>query len=192
MKKTLKFLSVLGLLILLDCASNIRTEKFTEDNFSNFKTFAYLPSTTLNSNEFSKDSGNSVEEELIALMNTKMMEKGFSINKDNPDMVILLTASNQFTSIENNQNGASTNTSSSASGPNFASVSTTGYKRYLSSSSDFDDSEPYQKGSLVVEVFNQKSKELLWVGIAKDFKSHISDQTLNKRMVDKIFEEFPK
>ncbi|MGC6431083.1 MAG: DUF4136 domain-containing protein [Jejuia sp.] len=62
----------------------------------------------------------------------------------------------------------------------------------MNSSDDFEDSEPYQKGSLVAEVFNQKSKQLLWVGIAKDFKSHISDQTLNKVMVDKIFEAFPK
>ncbi|MGC6431082.1 MAG: hypothetical protein ACON5F_08575 [Jejuia sp.] len=105
MKIQLKLLTALTLILVFSCASNIRSEKFTEDSFSKYKTFAYIPSTTLNSNEFSKDYDNSVEKELIALMNTKMMEKDFSINKSNPDLVILLTASNQLTSIENNQNG---------------------------------------------------------------------------------------
>lgn len=192
MKNRLKFLTVLGLFLILSCASNIRTEKFTEASFNNFKTFAYLPSTTLNSNEFNKDNNNSVEKSLIAFMNANMIEKGFSVNNDNPDLVILLTASNQFTSVENNYNETSTEKNVGSNSPNFASVSSTGYKRYFSNSSASDDSEPYQQGTLVVEVFNTKNKELLWVGIAKDFKSHISDQTLNKRMVDKIFEAFPE
>lgn len=192
MKNQLKLLTILGLFIILSCASNIKTEKFTESSFSNFKTFAYLPNTSFNSDEFNKDSDNSVEESLISMMNAKMIEKGFSVNKDNPDLLILLTTSNQFTSIENNQDGTSTKKNVGSGSPNFASVSSTGYKRYFSRSSASDDSEPYQQGTLVVEVFNTKSKELLWVGIAKDFKSHISDQTLNKRMVDEIFEEFPE
>ncbi len=47
------------------------------------------------------------------------------------------------------------------------------------------------QGSLVVEVFDKNSKELVWIGIAENYKAHISDQTLMSRMISEVFKEFP-
>ncbi|WP_299364191.1 DUF4136 domain-containing protein [Winogradskyella sp.] len=193
MKTISKLFPLLGLLILMSCASNIKSKKYTDDDFNSFKTFAYLPSTAFNVAEFSKESDQSIEESLIATMNDKMIEKGFSVDTNNPDLLVLLSTSNEIKSNLNNNNyeQAPSGGSSSGNSPNYASVSSTDYKRYFSNSEDALYNKPYKKGTLIVQVFSKASKELVWVGIAEDFKAHISDQTLMTRMINEIFNEFP-
>lgn len=197
MKKKLRFAPLLGLLVLMSCAvTNVKTKKFTDDDFSNFKTFAYLPNTSFSVEEFKSDFDQSIKESLIASMNKKMIEKGFSVNTNNPDLLVLLTTSNDIKSNLNNKEKNSSEQSGIgggvSSGPNYATVSTLNYKRYLSNGEDEINNRPYKAGSLVVEVFSTKTKELIWLGIAEDFKSHISDQTLMSRMVNEVFNKFPK
>lgn len=196
MKKKLRFLPVLGLLILMSCATNVKTKKFTDGNFDNFKTFAYLPNTSFSPEEFKTTLDQSVKESLITSMNKKMIEKGFTVNTNNPDLLVLLTTSNDIKSNLNNKEKNSSEQaaigSGTSSGPNYATVSASNYKRYLSNGEDEINNRPYKAGSLIVEVFNTKSKELIWLGIAEDFKAHISDQTLMTRMVNEVFNEFPR
>jgi hypothetical protein len=194
MKKTAKYLTLFGLLILVGCASNVKSKKFTDEDLNNYKTFAYLPNTAFKAAEFNTESNGSVEESLIATMNNKMVEKGFSVNKNNPDLLVLLTTSNEIKSNLKNKNNyeQAPSSSSNSSSPNYATVSSTDYTRYFSNSDVEISNRPYKKGTLIVEVFSTTSKELLWLGIAEDFKAHISDQTLMTRMINEIFEEFPK
>lgn len=196
MKKKLRFLPVLGLLILMSCATNVKTKKFTDGNFDNFKTFAYLPNTSFSPEEFKTTLDQSVKESLITSMNKKMIEKGFTVNTNNPDLLVLLTTSNDIKSNLNNKEKNNSEQaaigSGTSSGPNYATVSASNYKRYLSNGEDEINNRPYKAGSLIVEVFNTKSKELIWLGIAEDFKAHISDQTLMTRMVNEVFNEFPR
>ena len=163
MKKKLRFLPVLGLLILMSCATNVKPKKFTGDDFNNFKTFAYLPNTSFSPEEFKTTSDQSTKESLIDKMNKKMIEKGFSINTDNPDLLVLLTTSNDIKSNLNNKEKNDSEQSGIgggvSSGPNYATVSALNYKRYLSNGEDEINNRPYKAGSLVVEVINTKSKE---------------------------------
>ena len=201
MKKIFKYLPVLGLLVLMSCASNVRTKKYSNDDFNNFKTFAYLPNTELSADEFNRGFDRSVEESLVALMNDKMVEKGFSINENEPDLLILLTTSDEIKSNFLNKNKyeqapTRNDGGNSSSSPNFASgsaasLSSIDYGSYSSQGEEIIGNKAYKKGTLIVEVFNRKSKELLWVGIAENFIAHISDQTLMSRMISEIFEEFP-
>lgn len=201
MKKKFKYLSILGLLALMSCASNVRTKKYSNDDFNNFKTFAYLPNTEISADEFSRGLDRSIEESLVALMNDKMVERGFSINESEPDLLILLTTSDEIKSNLLNKNKyeqapTRNDGGNSSSSPNFASGSATSlssidYGSYSSQGEEIIGNKAYKKGTLIVEVFNRKSKELLWVGIAENFIAHISDQTLMSRMISEIFKEFP-
>ncbi len=195
MKKFLSLASVVSLLFLMNCASNIRTKNYTESDLGKFKTFAYLPSTSFNTKEFGNNVDTKVEESLINILNDKMIEKGYSLNTTEPDLLVLLATSNQIKSnLKNNRNNyqdAPTEAGSASNSPNFASTSSTDYKRYLGNSDEVLLNKAYKSGSLIVEVFNSKTKELVWIGIAEDFKAHISDQTLMSRMINEIFKEFP-
>ncbi|WP_299526706.1 DUF4136 domain-containing protein [Winogradskyella sp.] len=195
MKTISKLFPFLGLLILMSCASNIKSKTYTKDDFTNFKTFAYLPNTSFSMDEFNAETDASIEESLIATMNDKMVGKGLSVDTNNPDLLVLLSTSNEIKSnLQNQKNNYETPTqggSSAGNSPNYASVSSSDYKRYFSNSEDALYNKPYKKGTLIVQVFSKATKELVWVGIAEDFKAHISDQTLMTRMINEIFEEFP-
>ena len=190
MKKTLGL--VLLVLLTASCATNVKTKKYTSADFNNFKTFAYFAETSsFNLSEFNTDANNPVEQSVITLINAKMIEKGFSVNTKNPDVLILLVTSNE---IKSNLNNEKTEIKGgSGQGPNFASAtSSVTYKRYDSKGGNIEASNrPFKKGDLAIEVYDTKSKDLLWRGLAQDFKAHISDQTLMARMISGVFDKFP-
>jgi hypothetical protein len=197
MKTISKILVFFGLLTLVNCASNVTSKKYTDDDFNTFKTFAYLPNASVELNEFNAKVDQSIEESLIATMNTKMIEKGFTVDTDNPDLLVLLSTSNEIRSnlrgrINNYYEQAPTDGgSTSGNSPNYASVTATDYKRYFRSSEDALNNQPYKEGTLIVQVFNKTTKELVWVGMAENFRAHISDPTLMTRMINEIFKKFP-
>ncbi|WP_138434519.1 DUF4136 domain-containing protein [Winogradskyella algicola] len=197
MKTTLRFFSILALLIFMGCASNVKSKKYTDDDFNSFKTFAYLPNTSFKIDEFNVDMDKSIEESLITTMNEKMVEKGFSVDIKNPDLLVLLSTSN---AIRSNLRGRSNNYyeqapidggSTSVNSPNYASVTDTDYKRYFRNSENALNNQPYKEGTLIVQVFNKTTKQLVWSGMAENFKAHISDPTLMTRMINEIFKKFP-
>ena len=190
MKNTSKILLLLFVSVLMSCAStNVKTIKYGDSDLSSFKTFAcYASSTSFNADQFKSTSNKPVEESLISLINANMTVKGFSLNESEPDMVIFLANSNEINSGSTEE----TLEGGGSQGPNFSSSSgpSSGYKRYTSNNADLKNI-PLNNGALVIEVFSRESKKLLWVGIAKDFKAHISDQTLMTRMINEVFKKFP-
>ncbi|WP_435623980.1 DUF4136 domain-containing protein [Flagellimonas sp.] len=194
MKTTTKLQLILVLLFLGSCASNIKTKKTTEDNFKEFKTFAYLPNTTFDIKEFNSDIDDSVESSLISSLTNEMKGKGYLENNENPDLLLLLRTRRELNSNENTKSKYEKASSggSSGSSPNFASTGSSGGKKYISSDESAANNEPYKKGNLVVEVYNRKTKELLWFGVADDFKSHISDPVFMERMLREILKKFPE
>jgi hypothetical protein len=192
MKKKSNIFLFLLIPLMMSCASNVKTKKYSDTNLKNFKTFAYFAETNaFDLSEFNSNADNPVEESLITLINAKMIENGYTADTKNPDLLILLETSNQ---IRSNLNNDRTDRQGQISqGPNYASTtSSVGFKRYNDVDNDIESSNrPFKKGDLAIQVFNAKSKELLWVGIAEDFKAHISDQTLMARMIAQVFNKFP-
>ncbi len=194
MKNTTKILLILGSVLLGSCATNIKTKKSIEGNFNAFQTFAYLPNTTFDINTFNSDADNSVEPALVSSLNNEMIKKGYSINTENPDLLLLLRTNREINSNENTKSKYEQASSggSAGSSPNYAASGASGGQRYLSSDESTTNNKPYKKGSLVVEMYDSTTKELVWVGIAENIKSHISDQTLMERMLKEIFKKFPE
>ena len=120
-----------------------------------------------------------------------MKEKGYSVNEKNPDLIIFLVNSNEI----NSNSGEETNNGGlfNLNQDNFPMPSgiVPGYGRVTNSNTNKVKDIPLTNGALIIEVFSRDTKELLWVGIAKDFTSHISDQTLMTRMINRVFEKFP-
>ena len=193
--KTAKKLEFIALLAFLgSCASNIKTEKTTDVSFSELNTFAYLPNTNFEMKTFNSNFDDSVEPGLISTLNNEMIQKGYSMDNENPDLVFLLRTRRELNSNENTKSKYERASSGGSSGgsPNFATTGSSGGKRYISSEENNTINKPSKKGTLIVEVYSSKNKDLLWVGTAKDFKSHISDQTFMERMLKEILKRFPE
>ncbi|MEM1338772.1 MAG: DUF4136 domain-containing protein [Bacteroidota bacterium] len=194
MKNSTKIQLILVVVVLVGCASNIKTKKTIAGNFNEFQTFAYLPNTTFDINAFNSDADNSVEAALVASMNNEMIKKGYSINNEDPDLLLLLRTNRELNSNENTKSKYEQASSggSTGSSPNYSSTGTSGGKRYLSNDESTTNNIPYKRGSLAVEMYDTKTKELVWVGVAENVKTHISDQTLMERMLKEIFKKFPE
>lgn len=197
MKKVTTLLTVFLLTLIFSCATNVKTKQYSKDSFDSFKTFAYLPNTSFKVEDFESRSSSSIQESLITTLNTKMVEKGYKVDTENPDLLVLLATTKEIQSnLDNRKNNyeqaPSNSRGSNANSPNYASISSTETKSYFSTSDEALLNKAYKEGTLVVEIFNSKTKELVWVGIAENFKAHISDQTLMTRMINEIFKEFPK
>lgn len=192
MKKIYVFPTFLSLLFLVGCASKIRTNQYTKDDLTEFKTFAYLPRTSMDINTFENNAFTAINESLITSLENEMMQKGYSVNLENPDLLVLVKTSREINSEEttNSQYEKSSGGSSGGS-PNFASTGTSGGKKYLGGNESSTNNQPYKEGGLSVKIYNGKTKELVWMGTAADYKSHISDQTLMQRMLHEVFRKFP-
>ncbi|MEO1486723.1 MAG: DUF4136 domain-containing protein [Bacteroidota bacterium] len=193
MKKAVIPSVFLGLIFLLGCASNIKTKKYTKDNLGDFTTFAYLPSTSFDIKEFSDESFNAIDESLVSTLENEMTEKGYSVSLDNPDLLVLIKTSRAINSEESTKSKYEKSSGgSSGASPNFASTGSSGGKKYLGSNESSTNNQPYKEGDLAVKIYNKETKELVWIGQADDYKSHISDQSLMERMLKDIFNKFPK
>ena len=178
----------------MNCASNIKTVKYVDGDLSAFETFEVVASpSSFKTDEFQTKSEQPIDQSLIALINTKMEDKGFSVAPKNSDLVIFLVSSNEIKSeAKENKESRAFASYSHTSSDSFSNVVglAQGYGRYNSTDVDAKN-VPLKSGALLVEVFNRESKELLWIGVAKDFKSHISDQTHMTSMIDEVFKRFP-
>ncbi|MEL6973950.1 MAG: DUF4136 domain-containing protein [Bacteroidota bacterium] len=193
MKKALKPAVFLGLIFLLGCASNIKTKKYTKDDLGDFKTFAYLPNTAFDINEFNDESVNAIDGSLVSTLENEMTEKGYSVSLENPDLLVLIKTSRAINSEESTKSKYEKSSGgSSGASPNFASTGSSGGKKYLGSNESSTNNQPYKEGGLTVKIYDRKTKELVWVGQADDYKSHIADQSLMERMLKDIFSKFPK
>jgi len=194
MKTSIKFLGLAVLMFLVSCATGIKTKKHVKYDLNDYKTFAYLPNTTFDVADYDAEGDKKVEQSLIDALNKNMMVKGFTLDTENPDLLVMLSTSSSIDGEKAaNPNLESTETlgaDSQMSGPNYASVSSNNYKRYVDNSSTTD--RLLKTGSLLVEVFSRETKELVWSGSADDFSTHISDQTLTTRLLYEMLKDFPE
>ena len=180
-------------MLLVSCASAIKTKKHVKYDLEKYKTFAYLPNTSFDVADFDAAGDKEVEQSLVDALNKNMNVKGFSVDTENPDLLVLMSTSSSIDGEKAaNPNEESTTTLGSGGGTggnNYAAVSSTNYKRYLDNSTT--SSRPSKTGSLLVEVFSSETKELVWSGSAENFTTHISDQTLTTRLLYEMLKDFP-
>lgn len=185
-------LTILCCILILNCASNVKTKKINNQNPYDYKTYAYLPDTGLSASDFNREPSPSVDATASKKMKDMMSENGFSINLNNPDFIVVISDSN---TIESNlkKDGTNSAASQSTSGTNspYSGSSTASTTKRYSSNNAKPNTRPYQNGNMTIEFFNSKTKELIWVGTAKNFKTDIAGQNLAAMMVDAIFAKFP-
>ena len=191
MKKTYWIFVLLVSLIMFNCASTVTSKKFTDDSLDNYQTFAYLPETQMSPSEFNRAVDEYTDDNAVTQLKTQMENRGFTLDSNNPDLLVLISGS---IGINSNQRKNGRNTSAGASsgstGPYAATATSSNITR--SSGNTANSNRPYQTGNMVIEVFDSNTKELIWVGMVKDFKNDIASTSASSSMVDAIFTKFPK
>lgn len=192
--KTIKTILIFSVLILvLSCGPRVRTVNPDATNLSNFETFAYLPNTNANVEGQSYNDEN-VNREIVEAVRTNLRQKGFEIERNNPDLLVLISTATD-TEV------ATTTDPVYATYPYSAGVTTvspyynpyyySGYGTFNNFRGYDLDTYAYKQGTLVIHLIDRQTKNTVWKGVAKDA---IYDQTSPdaiQKMVNDIFQEFP-
>ncbi len=184
------------LLVFMSCVGpKVSTEKMSSKDLGNYETFAYLPNS--NFDEFNKfEDDNTVGLQVIENINKNMKKQGYEIDRDNPDLLVLIST---MTDVEktiskdpvyarypryyNSGYGVS---------PYYQSYYYYNYNSFNNIVGYETDVNKYKEGTLVLNLVDSASKNVIWKGIASDQIYKQNESRAISKFVDDMFEKFPK
>jgi len=177
----------------VSCGPRVNTTKTSDVDLSNYDTFAYLPNanTKVDGKNYDDENINRVVVETVKSM---MMKEGYSLNRDNPDLLVLISTkidSETATETEAVYATYPYNRGINRVGPYYNNYYYSGYNTYSGVVGYDTDTYSYKEGTLIINLVDRKTKETVWKGIASD---DIYNQTTDveiRKMVDDIFKEYP-
>jgi hypothetical protein len=147
------FLIVLAFFCLVSCSSvSVTTDYDRTADFSKYKTFAFY--------ELADKSGalsDLNKKRIVGYVKGQMITKGFQESSVNPDVLVNVTAilvNKQSVTANTNVYGYGGYYRPYRWGGGYGGMATTSYDTYN-----------YKDGSLIVDIIDGKSKELVWQGI---------------------------
>lgn len=192
----MKFFKIFTLLIftlsLVSCGPAVQTSKPASADLSDYQSFAYLPNSNVEMAD--KDYNEDVNSLIIETLNENMREAGYTLERDNPDLLVLVSTK---TDLE-------TETTADpiyARYPYTAGVTTVspfydpyyyhGYNTYTGVIGYDTDTYSYEEGTLVINLVDRETKQTVWKGISS---KNIYNQTTTgaiRDLVNEIFQEYP-
>jgi hypothetical protein len=180
LNRTIYFLCSVAVISIVSCAPALKvTSDYDKSvNFSQYKTFA------LDTFHVSESLSQLNQNRIINAVKAEMTKKGFT-ESTTPDMLVHMTA------IFKNEKSVSATTDYYGYGGYYrpyawgGGVGSTGYTTY--------NVQNYIDGSLIVDIVDAKSKNLLWEGIGnKEINQEVKDpDTAVPAAVNKILAAFP-
>jgi len=185
MIKHLLLLSILSLILSACSSVDTQVDYDKEVDFTKLKTYSWLPDSKkryadirLNSDIFKKRIYNTVNKALAA--------RGYKEVTDNPDFTI-----GYHVVIENKTSVNTMNDYYGYSGYGRGWNNYPGYNMHSTQTSVYH----YEEGSLILDIVDTKSKQLIWRGSAQAeiSKSRTAKQRdeLVQKAVDKLFSQLP-
>lgn len=190
----LKYIAALFLFVSFTaCGPSVSTTKQDRVSLSKFNTFAYLPNTGIDvpkKNETDED----VNELVIKTINANLQNAGYTINRNNPDLLVLVSTKIDFDS-ETIPNGTYASYPYTAGA---TAVSTYYGNYYYAGFADYGgitgyntDSYSYKEGTVVIDIVNRKTKESVWKGASSESLYDENQADAIAYLVNEIFKEYP-
>ncbi|MGC1514547.1 MAG: DUF4136 domain-containing protein [Maribacter sp.] len=193
MLKNVSFM-LLASLLFMSCGPKVSTTKTANVDLKTYKTFAYLPNGNFDNPDMGY-SDESVGEVVINEVNGQMKALGYTLNKNQPDLLVLLnTKTNRETEVYKDPVYATYPRYYATTYPvsaYYAPYSYNGYSSYTELVGYDRDYETYEEGTLLLSLVDRKTKNVVWKGNATDFIGGQKDSNAIAAFVDDIFEEFP-
>jgi hypothetical protein len=151
---------VLGLFLLTGCSTlTVQTDYEPQYDFSALKTYAWLD-TPAPSNDI-RVNNSLIINRVVAAVNNDLKSKGYQLtDKDKADFYV-----NWFGGIENKIRQETINTFYGGLGYGYGAW---GYGGFWPGYSQTYDVE-YQEGTLIIDIADSKSKQLIWRGTGRDY-----------------------
>lgn len=188
----ISLLFLLTAIVFTSCGSSEQTAKDDQRKLANYSSYAYLPNKdTIMSRQYDNEM---IQSTIIGTVNANMTDKGFTLNKMNPDVLVYIHP--MFDEkVEVNANPVYTNYSYYR--PDFYIGSY--YKDYM-----YDNyftiqrvdgprvsQVPYKEKTIVIDFIDRRSNQILWRGTTDETISDRRMQRSIREYIDDIFKEFP-
>ncbi|MFS4418228.1 DUF4136 domain-containing protein [Maribacter sp. 2307ULW6-5] len=196
---TSQFLGLLALAVLWSCGPKISSTVKTDKNLSAYETYAYLPNSSISSLDKTNQSEN-VGEDIIAAMNRNMQEAGYTMNRQDPDLLVVINTNydretdvNVDRDLYYDYNYAYYPYTTALPVNNYYNDNYYyGYDSY-NDIIDYDLTlERYTDADMVVSLVDKDTRNIVWTGSVDDFYTYQSRPTEEVAdFVDDIFDDYP-
>ncbi|PPK88908.1 uncharacterized protein DUF4136 [Neolewinella xylanilytica] len=181
-------------LFVVSCGPQVTTAQPTNADLSKYRTFAYLPNADIEMQDSNLDQ-EQVNQRIIETVNTQMQQEGYQMDRDNPDLLVLI-------SVKRNQEVETTTDPVYATYPyGTYGVNTVSpyYNNYYyndfynyGSVVGYDtDTYNYTEGTLIISLVDRESRNTVWKGMTSEAIYSGSTTEEIAQLVDDIFDEYP-
>lgn len=193
--KYLKYLltSVFLSSILMSCGPKVRTDKKAQVNLDRFSSFAFLPNQ--DTIKTSKYSNAFVNEIVIDEIKENMQELDYRLDRTQPDLLVYyhlmldeevaVNANPIYTDYSYYRPGYYV-------GPYYRNYMYNNYFTVPRIAGIGIEQIPYKEGTIVIDIINRRTNEILWRGKANDVVTPNNLEEELRTYVNAIFDRFPK
>ncbi|WP_378172172.1 DUF4136 domain-containing protein [Aquimarina sp. SS2-1] len=191
MKKIISSL-LFSLIVFSSCGPTVQTVNKSNKQLKNYETFAYLPNSNVGGKNLGYDD-QTVGKSVIESINNNMMKAGYTLDRDNPDLLVLIRTKTDTETITDTDPVYATYpyTSSIPINPYYEPYYYNTYYQYNEIIGYDTDVYKYKEGTLIMDLVDRKTKKVVWRGTASDQIYSNNDSRAIAQYVDDIFEEFP-
>lgn len=193
MKAFKTFLIIAILVLAVSCGSRVQTIKPMDTDLSKYETFAYLPNSNAEvpGKNYNDEKVNSM---IIETVNQKMREAGYRLDRENPDLLVLISTKTEIERETTSDPVYATYPYSAGLGvsPYYNSYYYTGYNTVGGGIIGYDtDTYAYEEGTVVINLVDRKTRQTVWKGITSDALYDQDNIAAKRELVNRIFEEYP-
>lgn len=194
MKKTnIVVLAIMALVLTIGCGPKVTTMKTTGKDLNKYKSYAYLPNSHIDmSNNMEANIGD-VGEAVIDEMNRNMKRAGYVLNRDNPDLLVILKTNVKPDGIADVSANYATYpyTEKQPVSPYYKPYYYWGYEEFNDIAGYTIGIGSHYDGALEIDLVDRKTKKIVWSGKAKApiYTNDTSEALAN--YLDAIFNKYP-
>lgn len=167
--KTLKTLMMFLAMTVLTCGPKVTTQKMGTTDLSNYNTFAYLPNSNFDAIEKFKNY-NTAGMSVIKSINENMKAQGYTMDRDNPDLLVLLTTNSDIEKTVSKEPVYATYPNYYNRGyvvsPYYQNYYYNNYYNYVELIGYDTDINRCKEGMLMLRLVDSKNKKVVWKGRA--------------------------
>ena len=191
--KTLQILLTSSLLLLLTaCATNVYTVNPSNNDLSNYETFAYLPNTNVEV-EGKNYTDTNINKSIVESVKMNLEKHGMEVDQDQPELLVLISTSAKvdIDAVESSNYATYPYQKGAVVSPIYEPYYYYEYETVTSVDGYKSTTYTHEEGTLVIDLIDKETKKTVWKGVAIDRIYDDPSPEIIKNMVNDIFDEFP-
>lgn len=181
-------------LAVVSCGPGVQTTRPANVDLSKYETFAFLPNTNAEvpGKAYNDESVNRL---VVETVNQNMREAGYTLNRDNPDLLVLVSTRTEIERERTTDPLYATYPYTAGVGsvsPYYGPYYYRGYSTFGGGIIGYDtDTYAYEQGTVVINLVDRETKRTVWKGYTSDPLYDEPNPQAMRELVNQIFEEYP-